>query len=150
MRRLKLCYLKSSSITQLFLDVFIYNIFKYVSSILNIITVTVSKIVQKHLGNIITGLSRNKNATRVHSEVLQVAISPKFKVRDRIMKIRLIIWKKINKFFLVCIYRWYGNRYECGRAAYSASSCYLTSSSSSKWHRYYFSADQLSWYFILF
>ena len=91
MRRLKLCYLESSSITQLFLDVFIYNIFKYVSSILNIITVTVSKIVQKHLGNIITGLSRNKNATRVHSEVLQVAISPKFKVRDRIMKIRLII-----------------------------------------------------------
>ena len=100
MRRLKLCYLKSSSITQLFLDVFIYNIFKYVSSILNIITVTVSKIVQKHLGNIITGLSRNKNATRVHSEVLQVAISPKFKVRDRIMKIRLIIWKKSTRFFL--------------------------------------------------
>ena len=136
MRRLKLCYLKSSSITQLFLDVFIYNIFKYVSSILNIITVTVSKIVQKHLGNIITGLSRNKNATRVNSEVLQVAISPKFKVRDRIMKIRLTHYlKKINKVFLVCIYRWYGNRYECGRAAYSASSCYHTSSSSSKWHR---------------
>ena len=103
MRRLKLSYLKSSSITQLFLDVFIYNIFKYVSSILNIITVTVSKIVQKHLGNIITGLSRNKNATRVHSEVLQVAISPKFKVRDRIMKIKwdwLIIWKKSTGFFL--------------------------------------------------
>ena len=100
MRCLKFCYLKSSSITQLFLDVFIYNIFKYVSSILNIITVTVSKIVQKHLGNIITGLSRNKNATRVHSEVLQVAISPKFKVRDRIMKIRLIIWKKSTRFFL--------------------------------------------------
>ena len=103
MRRLKLCYLKSSSITQLFLDVFIYNIFKYVSSILNIITVTVSKIVQKHLGNIITGLSRNKNATRVNSEVLQVAISPKFKARDRIMKIKwdwLIIWKKSTRFFL--------------------------------------------------
>ena len=101
MRRLKLCYLKSSSITQLFLDVFIYNIFKYVSSILNIITVTVSKIVQKHLGNIITGLSRNKNATRVHSEVLQVAISPKFKVRDRIMKIRLTHYlKKSTRFFL--------------------------------------------------
>ena len=100
MRRLKLCYLKSSSITQLFLDVFIYNVFKYVSSILIIITVTVSKIVQKHLGNIITGLSRNKYAARVHSEVLQVAISPKFKVRDRIMKIRLIIWTKSTRFFL--------------------------------------------------
>ena len=85
MRRLKFCYLKSSSITQLFLDVFIYNVLKYVSSILIIITVTVSKIVQKHLGNIITGLSRNRNAALVHSGVLQVAISPKFKVRDRII-----------------------------------------------------------------
>ena len=48
-------------------------------------TVTVSKIVQTNLGNIIAGLSRNDNAAQVHSEVLQVAISPKFKVRDRMM-----------------------------------------------------------------
>ena len=88
MRRLKFCYIKSSSNTQLFLDVFIHSIFEYESSIMITITVTVSKIVQTHLGSIVTGLSRNEYAARVHSEVLQVAISSKFKVGDRIMKIK--------------------------------------------------------------
>ena len=47
-------------------------------------TVTVSKIVINSNGNIIPRLSQDENAAQVHSEALQVAISTKLKVRDRI------------------------------------------------------------------
>ena len=50
-------------------------------------TVTVSKIVRKTNGNIITRLSQDENAAQVHSEALQVAISTKLKVGDRTMTI---------------------------------------------------------------
>ena len=86
MSRLKFCYFKSLGNTNLLQNVFIHIIFTYVSTIMIYTSVTVSKIVQTHLGNIITGLSPNETASQVHSEVLQVEMSPKQNVRDRTMK----------------------------------------------------------------